>query len=89
LCDVGGLWTPLSSLSRFRFLPASTDNSILSSFMRNLAVCNNVMLMPNQATGELNVTDKESLKKCLEVNVVLLFCSILFCSIQSVSIEIV
>lgn len=45
------------------------DNArfLLMDFIRNLAICNTVMLMPNTLTGELNVTDKESLKEVLEV----------------------
>lgn len=66
---VVALWSPLSDLNRFRTLPKGSDQRILLNFMRTLVLCNNAMLMPDQLTGELNVTDKESLKACLEVSV--------------------
>jgi len=61
-----GIWTPLTSLTRFKTLPDGTDRDLLLNFMRTLSVCNTVMLMPDQITGELHVTDRESLEACLE-----------------------
>ncbi len=64
--DNGSPWAPLAELSRFKTLPVGTDQALLLDFMRVMAVCNNVMLMPDQTTGVLNVTNSASLEKCLE-----------------------
>ncbi len=59
-------WSPLSNLTRFRSLGDGVERSLILDFLRVMTACNTVMLMPDALTGELNVTDKASLEKCLQ-----------------------
>lgn len=46
--------------------PANGGNQVQSDFLRTLAICNTVMLMPDAVTGAVNVDSAESLLKCLQ-----------------------
>lgn len=63
---LGQDWANMSSISRFRDLPAGPERNLLVDFLRIMAACNTVMLMPDVLTGELHVSDKASLEKCLQ-----------------------
>jgi phospholipid-transporting ATPase len=57
-------WSPLENLEKKN--PGAAPNSVEANFLRNLAICNSVMLMPDQTTGALNVTDHKSLMDCMQ-----------------------
>lgn len=59
-------WTAINSIARFRDLPVGEERELLVDFLRIMAACNTVMLMPDAHTGELHVSDKASLEKCLQ-----------------------
>lgn len=63
---LGQNWARLGGLARFRGLPAGRERELIVDFLRIMAACNTVMLMPDAHTGELHVSDKASLEKCLQ-----------------------
>ncbi len=61
----GGVWRELKELQLLN-AAGTSKGGIGDKYLRILAICNTAMLMPDQITGQVNVTDLKSLLGCLQ-----------------------